>query len=114
MHATSTTFAALGESGQRLGTHIVETNGQALVERPKTMAGDKHVALEEGTQSAWLYEILSPHAKEQVEHTWRRQLQRRSQRVRWTVEKVQQFEARYPNPFTRIVHPWPERRFRGP
>jgi transposase len=66
VHATSTTFAVLSESGKRLGTYVVETNGQALVERVKTIPGDKYVALEEGTQSAWLYEILSPHAKDVV------------------------------------------------
>ncbi|WP_437815053.1 hypothetical protein [Sorangium sp. So ce1078] len=29
-HPTSTTFAVLNESGRRLGTHVVETNGQAF------------------------------------------------------------------------------------
>jgi len=50
----------------------------------------------------------------QVERAWHRQLQRRSQRARWTVEKIQRFEARFPLPPARIVHPWPERRFHGP
>jgi transposase len=66
VHAASTTFAVVGESGKRLGSHVVETNGQALVEQLKTIPGEKHVCLEEGTQSAWLYEILSPHAEEVV------------------------------------------------
>jgi hypothetical protein len=50
----------------------------------------------------------------QVEHSWHRQLQRRSQRARWTVEQTKRFEVRYPLPVPRIVHPWPERRFDGP
>jgi transposase len=66
VHAASTTFAIVGENGKRLGTHVVETNGQALVERLKTIPGTKHVCLEEGTQSAWVYEILKPHAEEVV------------------------------------------------
>ena len=66
VHAASTTFAVIGESGRRLGTHVVETNGQALVAQLKTIPGKKHVCLEEGTQSAWMYEILSPHAEEIV------------------------------------------------
>ena len=66
VHAASTTFAVLGESGKRLGAHVVETNGQALVQQLKTIPGRRHVCLEEGTQSAWLYEILSPHAEEVV------------------------------------------------
>jgi group II intron reverse transcriptase/maturase len=49
--------------------------------------------------------------RRQVEHAWHRQLQRRSQRARWTVEKTKRFEARYPLPAPRIVHPWPGRRF---
>ena len=66
VHAASTTFAVIGESGKRLGSHVVETNGQALVEQLKTIPGKRHVCLEEGTQSAWIYEILSPHAEEVV------------------------------------------------
>ena len=66
VHAASTTFAVIGESGKRLGTHVVETNGQALVEQLTTIPGKRHVCLEEGTQSTWLYEILSPHAEEVV------------------------------------------------
>jgi hypothetical protein len=66
VHAASTTFPVIGESGRRLTSHVVETNGQALVEQLKTIPGNKHVCLEEGTQSAWIYEILSPYAKEIV------------------------------------------------
>jgi transposase len=66
VHAASTTFAVISESGKRLGTYVVETNGQALVEQLKTIPGKKYVCLEEGTQSAWVYEILSPHAEQVV------------------------------------------------
>jgi len=66
VHAASTTFAVMSEAGKRLGSHVVETNGQALVEQLKVIPGKRHVVLEEGTQSAWLYEILSPHAEEVV------------------------------------------------
>ena len=66
VHAASTTFAVINESGKRLGAHVVETNGQALVEQLKTIPGDKYVCLEEGTQSAWIYEILSPYAEEVI------------------------------------------------
>src|SRR5216683_2928364 len=66
VHAASTTFAVVGESGKRLGTHVVETNGQAVVEQLTTIPGTRHVCLEEGTQSTWLYEILAPHAEEVV------------------------------------------------
>jgi transposase len=45
---------------------VVETNGAALVQRIKQVPGEKHVCLEEGTQSEWLYEVLSPHVAEVV------------------------------------------------
>lgn len=66
MHAASTTFAVLSAAGKRLGKHVVETNGQALVEQLKTIPGKRYVCLEEGTQSGWLYEILSPYAEEVI------------------------------------------------
>jgi transposase len=66
VHKASTTFAVVTETGKQLGSHVVETNGQALVEQLKTIPGKRHVVLEEGTQSAWLYEILKPHAEEVV------------------------------------------------
>src|SRR5262245_19582019 len=66
VHAASTTFGIVGPSGKRLDTYVVETNGQALVAKLKSITGKRYVCLEEGTQSAWLYEILSPHAEEVV------------------------------------------------
>ncbi len=64
VHAASSTFAVLSLSGKRLGSRVVETNGQALVEFVKTIPRKRHVCLEEGEQSAWIYETLSPHADE--------------------------------------------------
>ena len=43
--------------------------------------------------------------------TWHRWLQRRSQRATWNVEKLRAFDARFPLPHPKIVHPWPEKRF---
>jgi transposase len=66
VHASSTTFAVVGASGKRLGSQVVETNGKALVECLKGQAGTLHVCFEEGVQSEWLFEVLSPHAAEVV------------------------------------------------
>ena len=65
-HSTSCTIAVVGPSGRRLGCHVVETNGQALVEQIRGIPSPRHLCLEEGTQSAWLYELLSPHVDELV------------------------------------------------
>jgi RNA-directed DNA polymerase len=46
-----------------------------------------------------------------VQQAWLRQLQRRSQRARWTVPQIKRFETRFPLPEVAIVHPWPNVRF---
>lgn len=66
VHATSCTIAVVGPSGRKLQSHVVETSGQALVEQVRAIARPRHLCLEEGTQSAWLYELLSPHVDELV------------------------------------------------
>jgi transposase len=65
-HGQSCTLGVVGPSGKRLKSVVVETNGQALVEAVQGIAGRRHICLEEGTQSAWLYELLSPFAEEVV------------------------------------------------
>lgn len=65
-HGTSCTFVVIGQSGKKLRQDVIETNGAALVSYLRNVPGRKHLCLEEGTQSAWLYEILSPHVDELV------------------------------------------------
>jgi transposase len=66
VHANSCTVAIVGPSGRRLGSQVVETNGAALIEAIRAVPRPRHVCLEEGTQSGWLYEVLSAHADELV------------------------------------------------
>lgn len=66
VHATSCTLAVMGPSGKRISWEVVETNGEALIEAVKRVRGAVHLCIEEGTQSAWLYEILSPLVAEMV------------------------------------------------
>ena len=65
-HAETCTLAVVGPSGRRLTSRVVETNGQALVEAIRSIPGRVHLCLEEGTQSAWLHEILEPQVSEIV------------------------------------------------
>ena len=60
VHAASCTLAVISEKGRKLRDFPVETNGQALVEAVRMIPGHKHLVLDEGLQSAWLYETLSP------------------------------------------------------
>jgi len=66
VHAASCTLAVISEKGRKLRDFPVETNGQALVEAVRMIPGHKHLVFEEGLQSAWLYETLSPHVDEIV------------------------------------------------
>lgn len=65
-HSTTCTFAVMGPSGRRLKLQVLETNGKLLVEFLRSIPGDRYLALEEGAQSEWLYEVLEPHTKEIV------------------------------------------------
>ena len=65
-HASSCTLAVVGPSGKRLGSHVVETNARALIEVLRGIPRKRHVCLEEGTLSGWLWEVLEPHVEEVV------------------------------------------------
>jgi transposase len=66
VHAKSCTLAVISPAGKKLKDLVIETNGRALIEAIRTIPGRKHLCMEEGTQSAWLYEILQPHVHELV------------------------------------------------
>ena len=70
VHAASSTVAVIGESGRRLGTFVVETTGEAVLGCIRMIAGKRHICFEEGVQSAWLYELLEPHAERVVVAVW--------------------------------------------
>lgn len=65
-HKQSCTVAVVGPSGKRLRLQVLPTLGAELVEYVRSVAGQRHIHTEEGTHSAWLYELLSPHAVEVV------------------------------------------------
>ena len=63
-HLQSCTFAVMGPTGRRLKEQVVETNGKPLREFLRSFAGDKHICVEEGELSQWLYELFRPLAAE--------------------------------------------------
>jgi transposase len=64
VHAASCTAAIMDARGKRLGAHVIETNGESLVKFLATQPGKAKLCMEEGTQSEWLYQVLSPHVVE--------------------------------------------------
>lgn len=65
-HSTTCTIGVMSPTGRRLREVVVPTNGKALVDTIKSIAGTKHLCFEEGAQSEWLYELLKPHVAELV------------------------------------------------
>lgn len=65
-HLSSCTFGVVGPSGKRLRTDVVDTTEGALVNYVRGVRGTRHLCLEEGTMSEWLYEVLAPHVQDIV------------------------------------------------
>ena len=55
-----------GEAASLPRHHMLQTNGQVLVEFFKALRGTLHACLEEGTQAGWLVEILLAHVERVV------------------------------------------------
>lgn len=66
VHAQSCTLAVVSGTGRRLKQEVVETNGAALKQALRAIPSPKKICLEEGTQSAWLYELLRGEADDVV------------------------------------------------
>jgi len=65
-HSQSCTLRVLTAAGKEVGRQVVETNGAALVQAVRAIPGSKHLCLEEGAQSSWLYELLQSEVDEIV------------------------------------------------
>ena len=63
VHMQSCTMAVMGASGRQVREEVVATNGRDLVEAIRKVEGHRHLCVEEGTQSEWLYELLEPHVR---------------------------------------------------
>ena len=66
VHAESCTLAVVSPTGRQLKQEVVETNGAALKQALRAIPGPKRICLEEGTQSAWLYELLRSEVEDVV------------------------------------------------
>ncbi len=65
-HSSSCTVVVVGPSGRRLQSKVLETNARVLIDFVKSVPRPRHLCLEEGTHSAWLYEELAPQVDEIV------------------------------------------------
>jgi len=56
----------MGPSGRKSKQIVVETSTRNIREALRSISGEKHICLEEGEYSEWLYEICEPLSKEIV------------------------------------------------
>lgn len=66
VHKASVAIGVRDEEGKYIMESIVETKAITLLEFVKGLSGTIHLTFEEGTQSAWLYDLLKPHVAECV------------------------------------------------
>ena len=60
VHQENTVISVRDESSRVISRTVVATEATALVGFIRTLRGSVHVALEEGTQAQWLYDLLHP------------------------------------------------------
>jgi transposase len=61
VHKAMTVIAVLDSAGKTLAEAIIETKTSTILDFIKSQRGTLHVVFEEGTQAAWLYDLIRPH-----------------------------------------------------
>ena len=64
VHQASISVAVLEESGKLVMQSVIATRAAAIMEMLDGLRGTLQVTFEEGTYSAWLYDLLKPHVTE--------------------------------------------------
>jgi len=60
VHKASVVIGVRDSEGKMIGRAVVETKAQTLRDYVRGLSGTVHLTLEEGTQAAWLYDLLKP------------------------------------------------------
>src|SRR4029434_5932268 len=66
VHQASIVAAVLNAQGQSVCESVIETKGSTIVDFITGLSGRLHLTFEEGTQSAWLYDLINPLVAELV------------------------------------------------
>jgi len=61
VHMATTVIAVLNGDGKELAQAIIETKSTSIIDFLRSQHGPLHVTFEEGTQAAWLYDLIRPH-----------------------------------------------------
>jgi transposase len=66
VHKAMTVIAVQDKVGKGLAEAIIETKASTILDFIKSQRGALHVTFEEGTQAAWLYDLIRPHVSDLV------------------------------------------------
>ena len=66
VHQATTSIAVLDAKGSLLMDVTIATQASSLLEFLGAVKGTLHLTFEEGTQAAWLYDLLSPRVEKVV------------------------------------------------
>ena len=66
VHKATTVIAVQDKVGKVLAEAIIETKASTILDFIKGQRGTLHVTFEEGTQAAWLYDLIRPHVSDVV------------------------------------------------
>jgi transposase len=61
VHKATTVIVVLNVAGKAIAEAVIETTSSSILDFLKSQRGTLHVTLEEGTQAAWLYDLIRPH-----------------------------------------------------
>jgi transposase len=66
VHKAMTVIVMLNNVGKIVAEAIIETKAATILDFIESQRGTLHVAFEEGTQAAWLYDLIRPHVTDVV------------------------------------------------
>ena len=66
VHMATTVIAVVNNDGEIVAEAVIETKASTILDFLKSQRGTVHVTFEEGTQAAWLYDLIRPHVAEVV------------------------------------------------
>src|SRR5947199_10402083 len=66
VHKESISIAVMDSVGKVVMESVIETKASTILQFIQGLRGNLHVTLEEGTWSAWLYDLLRPHVTKVV------------------------------------------------
>lgn len=66
VHMATTVIAVVNSDGEIVAEAVIETKASTILDFLKSQRGTVHVTFEEGTQAAWLYDLIRPHVAEVV------------------------------------------------